>query len=337
MAQEYKYSREILPDVFTIKLPLPGRNPGPVNVYLFKGINNTLIDTGIVQTAGILKKALREHGLGFSDIDKIIVTHGHSDHFGAAKKIVKAGRSKVIAHAEDRSLIERGYDVFTKKYKIFLKLMGIPLSIGILLRLLFIFFKRMADNCDVDILVREGDEIEIGKYKAKIIETPGHSKGSVCIFLEKERMLFCGDMIIEHITPNAFIMMDEREILPVRLSQDEFYKSLAKIKGFAPLMIYSAHGREISDIDKMVAGYEKAFAERKENILSLVRSGKKNVYSIARFLFPEIGGLRLPLEIFLSISEVYTTIQVLQKEGKISLNIRNGLLEVKEQVDNKLS
>ena len=70
--------------------------------------------------------------------------------------------------------------------------------------------------------------------------------------------------------------------------------------------------------------------------MSLVHSGEKNVYRIARLLFPEIGGLRLPLEIFLSISEVYTTIQVLQKEGKISLNIRNGLLEVKELV-NKLS
>ena len=233
MAQKYKYSREILPDVFSIKLPLPGRKPGPVNVYLFKGSKNTLIDTGMVQTAGILKNALREHGLGFSDIDKIIVTHGHPDHFGAVKKIVKAGKAKVIAHAEDRSLIERGHDVPKKKYKNFLKLMGIPLSIGILLRLLFIFFKRMADNCDVDILVSEGDEIEIGKYEAKIIETPGHSKGSISIFLEKERILFCGDTIIEHITPNAFIMMDEREILPVRLSQEEFYESLAKIKCFS--------------------------------------------------------------------------------------------------------
>jgi len=336
LAQKYKYSREILQDVFSIKLPLPGRKPGPVNVYLFKGSKNTLIDTGMVQTAGILKNALREHGLEFSDIDKIIVTHGHPDHFGAAKKIVKAGKAKVIAHAEDRLLIERGHDVSKKKYKNFLKLMGIPLSIGILLRLLFIFFKRMADNCDVDILVREGDEIEIGKYEAKIIETPGHSKGSISIFLEKERILFCGDTIIEHITPNAFIMMDEREILPVRLSQEEFYESLAKIKCFSPLMIYSSHGKEISDIDKIVAEYEKAFAERKENVLSLVHSGEKNVYRIARLLFPEIGSLRLPLEIFLSISEVYTTIQVLQKEGKISLNIRNGLLEVKELV-NKLS
>jgi glyoxylase-like metal-dependent hydrolase (beta-lactamase superfamily II) len=325
---EYKLSREILPDVYSITLPLPGKRPGPVNVYLFKGEKVTLIDTGMAQTSGVLKKALGEHGLRFSDIDRIIVTHGHPDHYGAAKKIVKAGRAKVAGPAEDVVLIENGMDVSRKRYKIFLKLMGVPLSIGILLRLLFIMFKRMADNCKVDIVMHDGDEIELGKYRARIIETPGHTKGSVCFFLEKEGILFCGDTIIEHITPNAFIMLDDKEMLPVRLSQDEFYESLAKVKKLSPSVIYSAHGKAVSDIDKIINGYEKAFAERQEKVLSLVHAGEKNVYKIARSLFPEIGGFRLPLEIFLSISEVYTNIQVLQKEGKVSLNIRNGLLEV---------
>jgi glyoxylase-like metal-dependent hydrolase (beta-lactamase superfamily II) len=328
LKKDYKLSREIFPDVYRITLPLPGKRPGPVNVYLFKGEIVTLIDTGMLQTAGVLKKALGEHGLGFSDIDRIIVTHGHPDHCGAAKKIVKAGRAKVAAHPEDIVAIESGMDVTRDRYKIFLKLMGVPLSIGILLRLLFLMFKRMADNCRVDIVMRDGDEIELGKYKAKIINTPGHTKGSVCLFLERERMLFCGDTIIEHITPNAFIMLDENESLPVRLSQDEFYMSLAKIKKLLPSMIYSAHGKDVSDIDNIINGYEKSFAERQGRVLSKVRSGEKNVYKIARSLFPEIGGIRLPLEIFLSISEVYTNIQVLQKEGKVSLSIVNGRLEV---------
>jgi hypothetical protein len=59
-----------------------------------------------------------------------------------------------------------------------------------------------------------------------------------------------------------------------------------------------------------------------------VSSGEKSVYRIARLLFPEIGGWRLPLEIFLSISEVYTNIQVLQKDGKVSLNIIDGRLKI---------
>jgi glyoxylase-like metal-dependent hydrolase (beta-lactamase superfamily II) len=295
LAKEYKLSREILPDVYSITLPLPGKKPGPVNVYLFKGKEITLIDTGMSQTSGILKKALDEHGLAFGDIDKIIVTHGHPDHYGAAKKIVKAGKAKVAAHIEDIISIEKGMDVFTKRYRKFLKMMGIPISTGILLGLLFVVFRHMADNCHVDIVLREGDEIKAGNYRAKIIGTPGHSKGSVCVFLENERVLFSGDTIIEHITPNAFIIMDENEILPVRSSQDEFYSSLSKIKKLSPSMIYSAHGKAVSDIDQIIEVYEKSFVERQEKVLSLVSSGEKSVYRIARLLFPEIGGWRLPM------------------------------------------
>lgn len=335
MEKEYKYSTEILPDVYSIKLPLSGYKPGPVNVYLFKGDKITLLDTGMKQTADLLKKALGEHDIRFSDIESIIVTHGHLDHYGAAKKIVKAGKAKVTAHAEDILAIEKGMEVSVGRYTNFLKLTGVPLPIGIMLGFFFLMFRTLSDNCKVDNVMRDGDEIALGKYRGKIIETPGHSKGSVCIFLEKEKVLFCGDTIIEHVTPNAFMMLDEHKRLPVRLSQSEFYESLARIRKLSPAMIYSAHGKAVSDIDKIVDGYEKAFAERQEKIMSIIRSGEKNVYRIARSLFPEIGGSKLPLEIFLSISEVYTNMQILQREEKISLNIVHGLLEVTERIKEK--
>jgi glyoxylase-like metal-dependent hydrolase (beta-lactamase superfamily II) len=334
LKKEYRLSREVLPDVYSIKLPLPGRKPGPVNAYLFKGEKNTLVDTGMLQTANMLKEALNEHGLSFFDIDKIIVTHGHPDHCGAAKKIVRAGRAKIVAHPGDKVTMESGRDVSYRRYQKFLHMIGVPVSVTILLGLLSFMFKFMSEGCKIDIVIGEGDEIEIGKYRAKIIETPGHSKGSICLFVEQGGMLFCGDTVIEHITPNAFIILDENEDLPVRLSQDEFYQSLDKIKKLSPSIIYSAHGKTVTDIDKMVAGYQKAFTERQEKVLSVIRGGGKNVYKIARRLFPEIGGLRLPLEIFLSISEVYTTLQVLQRDGKVSLNIKNGLLEVTEVIRN---
>lgn len=332
MGKKYKYSREILPNVFSIKLPLPGRQPGPVNVYLFKGEKNALIDTGMLPTAHILKKALAEHDLTFADIDKVIVTHGHPDHYGAAQQIVKSGNATVYAHPGDKKVIETGREVSTKRYKKFLKLIGVPSSVGILLWVLSYMFKFMANKCKVDIILSEEDEIELGKYQAKIIETPGHSKGSVCLFMKSEEVLFCGDTIIEHITPNAFIMLEEASTLPVRFSQDEFYQSLDKIKRLSPSIVYSAHGKDIFNLDEIIDGYERAFSERKNNIMCLVRSGEDNVYRIARLLFPEIGGLRLPLEIFLSISEVYTTLQILQKEGKVLLDIRDGKLGVKELV-----
>ena len=328
MQKEYQFSREILPDVFSIKLPLPGRKPGPVNVYLFKGDETMLIDTGTVQTASLLRKALQEHNLDFSDISKIIITHGHPDHYGAVQRIVKAGKAQVLAHCGDEKIMETGRDVSAKRYNEFLRIIGVPRSTGIMLNLSSLMFRFMAERCKIDVVLHEGNEINIGKYHARILETPGHSKGSICLFLEREGILFCGDTLIQHITPNAFFMLDENDDLPVRLSQEEFYQSLEKIRKLAPSVIFSAHGKTVNDVDQIIAGYQRAFAERKEKVMRILRNGERSVYRTARLLFPDIGGSRLLLEIFLSISEVYTTMQVLQKEGRVSFKIRNGKLEV---------
>jgi glyoxylase-like metal-dependent hydrolase (beta-lactamase superfamily II) len=330
MKKVYRYSREILPDVFSITLPLPGKKPGPVNVYLFKGKEISLVDTGTHGTSRLLARALREHGLGFSDIEKLILTHGHPDHYGAAKKIAEAGRALVAAHEDDVVAIETGMDVSKGRYEDFMGLAGVPEIVGIMLKLMLKVLKMMADNCRVDIIMREGDEISLGKYSARIVGTPGHTKGSVSLFLKKENVIFCGDTVLEHITPNAFIMLDEKERLPVRLSQDEFYASLAKIQKLSPSVIFSSHGKPVTDIGKLVNGYKEASADRQAGIMSIVRSGESSVYRIARALFPEIGGWRLPLEIFLSLSEVYTNLQVLQREQKVSIVIKGSKIEVKE-------
>jgi len=98
-------------------------------------------------------------------------------------------------------------------------------------------------------------------------------------------------------------MLDEKEPLPVRLSQDEFYGSLEKIKKLSPSRIYSAHGKDIADIEQIIEGYKKAFAERQEKVLSIILDRGKKCVPHRKTAFPEIGGWRLPLEIFLSISE----------------------------------
>jgi glyoxylase-like metal-dependent hydrolase (beta-lactamase superfamily II) len=330
MKKVYRYSREIMPDVFSITLPLPGRKPGPVNVYLFKGEETSLVDTGTRGTSRMLARALNEHGLGFSDIDRLIITHGHPDHYGAAKKIADAGRAKVAAHEDDVVDIEKGMDVSRGRYEDFMKLAGVPVIVGILLKLMLKVLKMMADNCRVDIVMREGDEISLGKYSARIVETPGHTKGSVSLFLKKEKVIFCGDTVLEHITPNAFVMLDEHERLPVRLSQDEFYASLDKIQKLSPSIIFSSHGKPVTDINKLINGYREASAGRQTAIMSIAHSGESSVYRIARALFPEIGGWRLPLEIFLSLSEVYTNLQVLQREQRVSIVIKGSKIEVKE-------
>ena len=86
---KFNFSQEVHPDIFRITLPLYGEKPGPVNSYLFIGDTITLLDVGSAFSTKQLKRALSEHNIKFSDIDQIILSHGHPDHYGAARKIVK--------------------------------------------------------------------------------------------------------------------------------------------------------------------------------------------------------------------------------------------------------
>ncbi len=88
-------------------------------------------------------------------LDAIVLTHGHSDHVGAAAALREATGAPVIASAIEAPAIEN------------------PAA-------------NVVDDdptpCPVDRTVAHGDVVEIGNMKWKVIETPGHTKGSICLF-----------------------------------------------------------------------------------------------------------------------------------------------------------
>ncbi len=88
-------------------------------------------------------------------LDAIFITHGHWDHTGAAAKLRELTGAKVIASVADAPIVEAGDTMGTS---------------------------RMANPCPVDQRVGNGDVLKIGQMEWKVIETPGHSKGSLCLF-----------------------------------------------------------------------------------------------------------------------------------------------------------
>lgn len=324
---------EILPGVHRIVLPLAGRRPGPVNAYLFTGGGNvTLVDTGTAQALPWLLKDLAGLGIAPKDIDRIILTHGHLDHYGCAAELLSAhgARAGVYVHEHDKKAVATGRDVSRRAVERFLRLAGAPLGMRAGLFAVSVVFAYMAQNVPVTGHLREGDEILAGPYRLKVMETPGHTRGSVCLYLEEEGMLFSGDHVLAHITPNALVAVEEDSALPRRRVQKEFYDSLSRIEALNPKLTCPGHGRLIRDLPRVARMYRRLYQERQDKTLAIFRRRERSVYGAARELFPNIRrNSRYPLELFLSISEVYTHLQELSEKGLVSTRMQGKRMLVR--------
>ena len=110
--------------------------------------------------------AIADSGL---DIKIIVLTHGHSDHIAALRDIQDKTGAEVAIHASDADFLE-GHGSFSSQFGISYKTPHPP-----------------------ERLLREDDVIEVGGFSFKVIHTPGHTPGSICLLTDAR--VFTGDTL----------------------------------------------------------------------------------------------------------------------------------------------
>ena len=140
-----------------------------VNTYLAvdeetnKGI---IVDPGGYNKA--LTNAVAENG---TDIEYITITHGHSDHIcGVNEHKEEFPNAKVVAYKDEEPMLLSPD-------------MNQSIAFG------------QPYTVKADILVSDGDELDFGNLTMKFMHTPGHTKGGMCIYIEKANVLFSGDTL----------------------------------------------------------------------------------------------------------------------------------------------
>ena len=183
---------------------------GENNAYLLEGDGEVaLVDTAVAtdETETALEAALAERGLGFADVDVVVLTHWHYDHAGLAGAIQAAGDATVYAHEADAPLVartDRALEDLRDRQRARLREWGMPdAEREGLLSFLEAGLALGGEPVAVTPVV-DGQAVEVAGRSLEVLHAPGHTAGLVCLAFEGERgaEAFVGDAILPVYTPN---------------------------------------------------------------------------------------------------------------------------------------
>lgn len=197
---------------------------GNVNCYIVADNDKAiLIDTGRKKyREKILEKCKEFH------VSLIVLTHGHMDHCQNAAYLANALHIPIAMNKKDINLIpdNRKQALLAKTF-----LGKIVLSVS-----LSSFEKDSLDVFQPTVYLKNGDDLSGYGVDAKIVELPGHTKGSIGI--EVEDNLFVGDALMNMFYPTVSMLFHDKS---------EMLDSARKISRLGNRIIYFGHGKPVSN------------------------------------------------------------------------------------------
>jgi len=224
-----------------------GQNPGPftgpgTNTYLVGTSKRPLLlDTGqgLPQYLPLLERALAEHRAG-GEIERIVLTHAHPDHLG--------GVEQVRARFGALPVLKRPWP-------------GMDGAVG--------------DAIAID----EGAVIETDGATLRAVHTPGHAEDHLCYWLEEERAVFTGDVVLGAGT--TVIPEHGGDLL-------DYMTSLRRLLALEPDVIYPAHGPKIRDASAKIREYIAHRELREAQILALLEQGVGEVAEMVSRMYADV-------------------------------------------------
>ena len=297
---------------WVIPIVLPTPYPiGPVTVYLLEGEPLTLVDTGPATGAarGALLAALSARGVGPEAIRRVLITHGHHDHFGLARWLAKHGATLHAHPFDSRNLRKaRDYPLLWRQ----LARSGLPVA----KRLPLLAALRALDLTARPVTAFEplldAGELRHSRGTIRVHHLPGHTPGHVGFELGDERAIVTGDTLLDGVSPNAVIDSDPDRPGQPFLSLAAYAETLARLENLHPRVLLPAHGPCITDVAGQAAALRRKQAERSQEIRAGLAAGHATVAQLIAALFPTVTFLG----IFLAFSEVLGHLLELERRGE---------------------
>lgn len=315
-----------VPGVYHLPIPTPFQI-GEVNAYLLEGPPLTLIDAGphTEEAHEALCGHLNRLGYRLKDLEQLLITHPHIDHFGLAGAVRAESGCQVVAHPEAVSKMEDFAGYYAREQEYFFKFlvsMGMPKQGARLLTELPQSFSVLAPPVHTDRTVSEGTRLQVGNLSLSVLETPGHSMASLCFYDPAQGVLFAGDHLIDGITPNPLLEMPQEQGAKRPRSLVQYVDSLKKVAELALQVVFSGHRNLITDPQRVIDSSFGHHHKRSEKVLQFVEQTPLTAYQVMGKLFPNLPAT----EQFLGMSEAVGHLEWLEVQGKVGLRSDQGVV-----------
>jgi glyoxylase-like metal-dependent hydrolase (beta-lactamase superfamily II) len=308
-----------LDHLHAIELPTPFP-VGPITVFVADapGEPLTLLDTGprTEKAQVALEAGLAGLGYVLDDLERIVVTHAHVDHFGLASDLMGLSGAEVLSHRwNERTLGDYHTDreMRVSFYGALLRQAGVPEEILVAVGKATRGIRVFARPVSVEVALDEGDTLRLAGRDWQVMHTPGHAAGLICLYEPESRSLLSSDHLLADISSNPVVEPPppgETE----RLRSLALYRaSLRRVADLDVAQALPSHGPVIDDVPGLVER-RLAFHERRAGrVLTALQEGARTTWDVTQILFPD----RSPMDTFLAVSEIIGHLDLLEIEGQI--------------------
>lgn len=263
---------EVRPDFYRMEIPLPGNPLKSINSYVIKSERNLMIDTGMNRRAcrEAMDAGLKQLKVNLANTD-FFITHLHADHFGLVGSLATE-TSKVYFNRPDAARIYAGaWDEMVG----FAGLNGFPQDELQAALQNHPGYKYATEREWPLTLLNDGDVLTAGNYRLECVQTPGHTRGHMCLYEPAQKILLSGDHILIDITPNIQLWSDTENPL------EEYLASLDKVYQMDIALVLPGHRRIMRDCRGRIEELKLHHRRRAEEVLAILNEGPRNAYQVA--------------------------------------------------------
>jgi glyoxylase-like metal-dependent hydrolase (beta-lactamase superfamily II) len=304
---------------------------GRVNAYLIEDEPLTLIDSGPNSAKALdeLEQALAQRGHAIEDLQLLVVTHQHIDHFGLSAILARRSGAQVAALGGlDRRLANFRDDAeLDDRFAARIMLRhGVPSDVVTALRAVSASFRAWGCTIEVTRTLADGEELALRDRTLRVLHRPGHSPSDTVFWDERRSLLFAGDHLLGHISSNPLLARpleaDGDYDGPRPQALVTYLDSLERTRAMELDVVLPGHGAPITGHAELIEERKHLHERRAERIRRLIAERPRTAYDMAQ----EMWGNVAVTQAYLTISEVLGHVDLLLNAGQVEEQDRDGLV-----------